>query len=302
MRVVFLGSKAFGLSVLKASHGVSRKADWRIVHPLDRSDARSCLEYFIDFTRKNDLDLNIACSQSAANEIIRDYRPDVILVCGWYWLINSSILQIPHLGVLGIHNSLLPQYRGGSPLVWSIMNGDMNIGATVFKITEHTDAGPVLAQVKIHLGADETIADALRKIESQLLGIFPEKWSLFLRGEAHLIPQDANSATFCGQRIPDDGRINWREPAWSIHNFVRAQTKPYPGAFSYLDGKKITIWKTIVDSRAYHGVPGQLLSRAHDHAIISCGQLTALKILEVTVDNIPKSARDIFRSVKVRLG
>jgi methionyl-tRNA formyltransferase len=301
MKVAFLGSKAFGFAILKSLYAASERDSWRIIHPLDEGDARSTSEDFADFAQQHNLDFLIASSQVAADEMIRAYRPDVVLVCCWYWLIGPRILQIPNLGVFGIHNSLLPKYRGGSPLVWSILNGDTTVGATVFQFTAGMDDGPILEQVEIPIGQDDGIGDALEKIELRLLETLPAKWSALLRGDVAVRPQDGTGATYCGQRIPEDGHINWREPAPSIHNFVRSQTRPYPGAFCYAAERKISIWKTAVDHRIYDGAPGQILSRMQDHVVISCGQRTALGVFEVSLDGTPRPVRSVLYSVKLRL-
>jgi len=301
MKLAFLGSKALGLAVLTAVHSVSNEHSWRIVHPLDDDDGRSCREDFAKFAQEHNLEILTASSQAAADKMIQDYRPDAILVCGWYWLISLPILQMPPLGVFGIHNSLLPKYRGGSPLVWSIINGDNVVGATVFRFTEGMDDGPILYQVKVPLGIDDNISVALSRINDKLSKTFPTQWSSYLRGEADMTPQDESIATYCGQRAPEDGQIDWRKPAKSIHDFVRAQTKPYPGAYCYANKQKVTIWTTEIDHRIYQGVPGQVLLRAANYVVIACGQRTAVRILEISIDNGPHHVREVFRSVKLRL-
>lgn len=299
MRMAFLGSKSFGLSMLKTIYQSTDEC--RVICPLDTDDARSCLNDFNCFARRHDLDILVAASQSSADEMLREYRPDVVLVCGWYWLIGREILNLPPLGVFGIHNSLLPRYRGGSPLVWAIINGEPTVGTTVFQFCDGVDNGPILEQVEVPLADTDSIGDALRLIETSLLDTFPDKWLSFLRGEIDLVEQNDNQATYCGQRIPDDGHIDWTQPAQAVHNFVRAQSSPYPGAFCYLEERKITIWKTAVDSRTFHGVSGQILSRSSSHVVISCGDQTALKIFAITVDGIPNDVKSVFRSVKLRL-
>jgi len=301
MKLAFLGSKALGLAVLTAVHSASNEHNWRIIHPLDDDDERSCWGDFAKFARKHNLEILNASSQAVADKMIQDYKPDAILVCGWYWLISPPILQVPPLGVFGIHNSLLPKYRGGSPLVWSIINGDNVVGATVFRFTEGMDDGPILYQVKVPLCIDDNISVALSGINNKLSETFPTQWSSYLRGEAVMTPQDESLATYCGQRVPEDGQIDWLKPAKSIHDFIRAQTRPYPGAYCYVNEQKVTIWTTEIDHRTYQGVPGQVLLRASDYVVIACGQRTAVKILDVSIDNAPYRVREVFRSVKLRL-
>ncbi len=299
MKVAYLGSKPLGLAILKAVFEVSPSEDWQIIHPADQKDGRSCLGDFSEFARAHDIQFDVVKSQVDADRVIQEFQPDVILVCGWYWLIGEAILQIPEVGVFGIHNSLLPKYRGGAPLVWSIINGDTIVGSSVFQIKPGMDDGPILVNVKVALAEHEDIADALARIEAGLVRTLPEKWEALLAGTAALKPQDDAQATFVPQRKPKDGRIDWGQNAVTTHNFIRAQTRPYPGAF-FMDGdRKISIWKSSVDVRtggaeAGSGKPGELLARAADHFVIACGENSALKIMDVSVDGEPASLEAAF--------
>lgn len=255
MKVAFLGSKSFGLSILKAV-----KADL-VIHPDDQTDPRSCLKDFLAYT-----DVHVARNQADADVLLDLHRPDIVLVCGWYWLIKN--LSIPHYG---IHNSLLPKYRGGAPLVWSIINGEPFVGSTVFQLTPGMDAGPVLHQVRTPLSDTDGVADVLARIESALVTELPAKWRALLKGAAELTPQDESQATYCGQRIPDDGLIDWNRTAIQVHDFIRAQSAPYPGAFTYCGHDRINIDRASVDPRQWSGTPGQVLERNTAFTVIACG-------------------------------
>jgi methionyl-tRNA formyltransferase len=300
MKGLFLGSKNLGLRVLHCLRTSAPHVNWAIVHPHDLSDSRSILEQFDHYSRHNQLKLLIASSRAAAREFVFDFCPDVIFVCCWYWLVDSNILSRPPVGVFGIHPSLLPKYRGGSPLVWSIINGDPEVGATVFRLSEGMDDGDILVQVRVVNGMDDTIATILQKIENALVDKLPVYWRKVLNASAELMPQDEASASYCGQRFPCDGLIDWGKPAKEVHNFVRAQTTPYPGAYSFLDRRKIRILRTKLDQRVYYGTPGQVLFRGETSVTVACGYATAISICEVAIDGIQQAPGAIIRSISNR--
>lgn len=296
---IFLGSKNLGLAIFKKVYEISNK-NWSIVHPNDSSDSRSDLENFRDYAEKNGIPFFIANNGKEAQKIIEKINPNIGLVCGWYWLIKEETLEAIPGGLWGIHNSLLPKYRGGSPLVWSIINGEKTVGSSVFKLTKGMDEGDILHQVEIHLSPEHDIQYALQEIEKKLLETLPEQWNALVMGKAVLKLQNQHEATYCGSRTPLDGHIDWSWSAERVHNFVRAQTTPYPGAFTYSEGQKTIIRKTRALSEVYFGTPGQIIFITSEGIIISCGGNTALCVIDVEIGHNIEKASHLFKSVKQR--
>lgn len=294
---VFLGSKALGLSVLQCLIKASLSLKWTVIHPADSADARSDYAEFQVFAKANNLEILLANSGSEAKARIASLRPDIGFVCCWYWLIDGQTLDAVHGGLWGIHNSLLPKYRGGAPLVWSIINGDKIVGTTVFRILEGMDDGDVLLHVPVELQPDQGIAEALEAIEKRLVELLPEKWAQLMAGNAVVTVQDQNAATYCGQRAEADGLIEWEKSASDVHNFIRAQSTPYPCAFSYLADEKIKMLKSKVFAGVHFGTPGQVLQRQTGSVMISCGYNTAISITSVGVHEDAR-ASDPFQTLK----
>lgn len=169
-------------------------------------------------------------------------NPDFLLVIGWYFLIPQSIRNLAPLGCSGIHASLLPKYRGGSPLVWAIINGEQQTGISLFYFDDGVDSGDIIAQESFAIGEQETIRDVLVKAENASINVLKQYLPEIARGKAPRIKQKHDEAIYVPQRCPEDGKIDWRWDTGQIRNFIRAQTKPYPGAFTLLDGKKVIIW------------------------------------------------------------
>ncbi|NJN80577.1 MAG: methionyl-tRNA formyltransferase [Anaerolineales bacterium] len=205
---------------------------------------------------------------------------------GWYWVLKADVLNLVSHGWLGIHASLLPKYRGGAPLVWAIINGEAETGLSLFYFDEGMDTGDIVAQRKINIEFEDTIMNVLVKIQKESIEIVRENYPLLLAGNAQRLKQDHTQATYVALRRPSDGRINWNQPALKIYDFVRAQTHPYPGAFCYLDKKKLYVWNAKPFGFPFYGTPGQVVMIEHDYAVVTCGEGTALSLLKVQLDSM----------------
>lgn len=173
---------------------------------------------------------------------LADLRPDFICVIGWYYMIPTALRNLAPKGCAGIHASLLPKYRGGAPLVWAIINGEKTTGVTFFHFADGVDNGDIIAQKAFEFDDDATIADLVIKAEQASLAILRECLPRIAAGTAPRLQQNEADATYFPQRSPEDGLIDWTWDAKRIKDFIRAQTKPYPGAFTFIGGKKVTIW------------------------------------------------------------
>lgn len=301
-KAVFLGSKALGLRLFSALHAQDAGLDWTIIHPDDRDDARSVLGAFQDCARERGVDVHLSASAAATKQLLRDLSCELGVVCGWYAILDAEALACVPGGLWGVHNSLLPAYRGGSPLVWSIIRGDAVVGSSVFRLSEGMDTGEILLQVSVSNTLSDTVQSLLDKIERALVAELPARWRALLAGEAELAPQDEHQATYCGQRVEDDGLIDWQLPAVDVHNFIRAQSPPYPGAFTYLMQDEIRILRSQPTGLVYDGTPGQVLRRNAHSVLVACGQRTALEVLEVSVAGIVATPAAVFRSIRLRCG
>jgi methionyl-tRNA formyltransferase len=161
---------------------------------------------------------------------ILKWKPDFILVVGWYHMVPKSIREIALTA--GLHGSLLPDYSGGAPLVWAIINGESEAGITFFQFSDGVDNGHIIGQAKEMISFSDTIFTLYSRIEDKGLQLLKNHLPEIARGEAVFVEQDESKRTIFPQRGPEDGEIEWNQPAKNIYNFIRAQTKPYPGAFT----------------------------------------------------------------------
>ena len=173
---------------------------------------------------------------------------DVITSINYLFLIEKDIISHPKKLIFNIHGSLLPKYRGRTPHVWAIINGEKMAGITAHTIDEGCDTGKIISQIKVPIEYNDTGANMLKKYESLYFPLIQEILEKIEGDSLELIDQNDKEATFFEKRVPSDGIIDWNLPKEQIRDWIRAQAFPYPGAFTFLEGKKITIDKvSLVD-------------------------------------------------------
>ena len=232
-------------------------------------------------------------------EQLRLLVPECIIVVGYGQLIPKSILEIPSHGIINLHASLLPKYRGAAPIQWAIANGDTETGVTIMKMDAGMDTGEILTQRATPIAAEDngaTLQDRLAQMGAELLArTIPE----FVAGKIQPRPQDNALATHAPKIKKEDGQIDWRQPATTIWNRLRAFT-PWPGAFTFMFGVPpsggttsspappeggtpnaspshlLKIWEA--QTTDMHGEPGKILIAGKSGIIVGCGE-GALKIL-----------------------
>jgi methionyl-tRNA formyltransferase len=217
---------------------------------------------FTGLTCKNDIPM-LSVSTGMKSDAIRKFcsrsQPDLIVAAGWYYLIPQRIRRLAPLGTVGIHASLLPRYRGGAPLVWAVINGERVSGVSLFHLTDGVDEGDIISQAEFAIAPDHDIRDVLRSAEAASLKVMGTGLSALASGNTKARPQNHERATYVSQRRPEDGNILWdRMTAEEVYNWVRAQTHPYPGAFSFVGGRRVRIWQAAVSREPSPGVaPGE---------------------------------------------
>jgi len=228
--------------------------------------------------------------------------PDLILSFSYRQILSKEILDIPSRGAFNLHPSLLPKYRGRCPANWVLVNGEGKTGVTLHCMEERVDSGDVIGQVEVEIAPDETIQTLypkLCKASVQLLrGTLPKLKS----GSVERVPQSEAEASYFGRRTPEDGRIDWGRSAQEIYNLVRAVTHPYPGAFSYWEGKKVFCWRARVSEGAV-GQPGEVLRVERGEGILVSCSLGALLLQSIQVEGEEEGhAWEMARRLGIRRG
>lgn len=194
-------------------------------------------------------------------ERLRHDAPDFLFSFYYRKLLGNELLQLPKLGALNLHGSLLPKYRGRAPVNWAILNGERETGVTLHYMVEKPDRGDIVAQKAVPIEETDTAHSVYAKLTEAAAQLLRETYPLLCRGHAPRVPQDHSQATYFGGRRPQDGLIDWQRQARQIYNLVRAVTHPYPGAFTYWRGRQLIVWEAAVSSEAVvEHAPGTIVS------------------------------------------
>lgn len=214
----------------------------------------------------------------AAMELVAGIRPDVCVVIAYGQIIPRNMLEIPRLGWINLHGSLLPKYRGAAPVQRAILAGERRTGLTIMRIDAGLDTGPILARTEIPIGPDETAAQLLARMSELGALLMAETLRKLERGEIAATPQNDAEATLAPPLKKEEGLIDWREPANAISNRIRA-LDPWPGAYTRFRGSICHIWGKPGDrpSKAAAAECGAIV-QDEKRLLVACGKQTWLEI------------------------
>jgi len=217
---------------------------------------------------------------------LRSLAPDFIFSCYYRLMLKQAILDIPALGALNLHGSLLPRYRGRCPLNWVLVHGEPLTGLTLHYMEAKPDSGDMVAQVQVPISPEDTALTLSEKMTGAAGRLMRQTYPLLRMDAAPRIQPDHSRATYFGGRTPEDGRIDWSQSAPQIYNLIRAVTHPFPGAFTTWQGKKIFIWTARVapEYQGPHLSPGQVaIPPGATQVLIGAGQ-GVLEVLAAQVE------------------
>ena len=200
---------------------------------------------------------------------------DLMLAVSWRYMIPAQVYKKARLGAYVLHDSLLPKYRGFSPTVWAMINGEDHSGVTLLEMVEDYDAGDIIGQERVAINPDDTIADLLERVTETYLQVLEHYLPDLMAGTAKAVPQDHAQATYTAKLLPDDFEIDWGWSTERIYNLIRATTYPYAGAYTILEGQKLRVWgaKLLDHPRRYVGrIPGRVIEvRADEGTVVLTG-------------------------------
>jgi len=203
-------------------------------------------------------------------EAVRAVEPDSIFVVGWSQLVHEELIALAPKGVFGMHPTLLPRHRGRAPIPWAILSGLARTGVTLFEIVDATaDSGPIVGQIGVEVAADETATTLMDKVTRAHVELIREFLPLLVAGTASRRAQDARRASTWPRRTPSDGIIDWETRAEYLYDWVRAQTRPYPGAFTYVGDEKLVVWRARPVPWEDEAPAGTVVA---DGPVVACGE------------------------------
>lgn len=211
-------------------------------------------------------------------EAVRALEPDLVFVVGWSQLVRGDLIATAREGVFGMHPTLLPRHRGRAPIPWAILSGLAKTGVTLFEIVDPTaDSGPIVGQVEVPLAPDETATTLFQKLADAHVELIRRYVPELVTRSAPRIPQDDRRGSWWSKRTPADGIIDWDTRAPYLYDWVRAQTRPYPGAFTYLGDEKVVVWAARPVPFEGEAAAGTIVAEG---PVVACGE-GALLLQEV---------------------
>jgi len=198
---------------------------------------------------------------SEAAGLIAALAPDLIFSFYYRRMIPTAVLAAARRGAFNMHGSLLPRYRGKAPVNWAVLHGERETGVTFHHMVARADAGDIVDQEAVPIGPEDTAYEVMRRMVPAARRLLDRQLAALKAGTAPRRPQDEARASKFGGRRPEDGRIDWTQPAARIVNLVRAVARPYPGAFSELNGRRLMVWTArAAGAVSVSGRPGEVMS------------------------------------------
>ncbi len=198
---------------------------------------------------------------------IKELNPDVIVVVAYGKLLPKEVLEIPPLGCINVHGSLLPKYRGAAPIQWTVLNGDEIGGVTTMYMGEGLDTGDMILKYETKVGENETSGELFDRLADAGAELLCETLTLLEQGTAPRTPQNEDEASYASMLDKSVCVIDWSESAQKVHNLVRG-LNPWPVALTTLEGKRMKVIETRVSSKS--GKPGQVV--CVNPLTVACGE------------------------------
>ena len=299
MRLVFLGTPAFAVPTLERVVETGHQVVAVVTQP-DRPSGRG-QHASAPPVKEAALRLGLPVYQPErvrrpeAMEYLRALSVDAMVVVGYGQIIPQSVIDLAPLGILNVHASLLPKYRGAGPIQWAILNGETRTGVTTMRIDAGLDTGDMLLKAETEISPDEDAVGLGRRLSVMGADLLVETLAGLAAGSIVPEKQDPAQATYAPLLKKEDGLIDWSQPALRIHNRVRG-LQPWPGAYTTFRGQRLHIWRTKMGA-AGHFLRGRFVSLKP--LVVACGEGT-LELVEVQLEGRKRiSAADFANGQRV---
>ena len=276
MKILFMGTPDFAAGILSAICERSGHEVVAVVTQPDRPKGRSgevVASPVKEYAIKRGIDILQPVKIKAGEEVerLRAIDADIYVVAAFGQILSKEILDIPKKGCINVHASLLPEYRGAAPIQWAIADGKTTTGVTIQQMNEGVDTGDIISSLTVDIADDETGESLFDKLMLAGEELILTTLSAIEKGRATYTPQDEERATYAKILKKEMGLIDWSGSATKIERLIRAFT-PWPGGYTYLDGKMLKIKKCGVASGSYESDPGKVVAVSKDDIVISCGE------------------------------
>lgn len=280
MKILFIGAVSFSAHTLREL--IAMGAEIVGVCTLKQSKFNSDHEDLTPIAERFGIPAKYTPNINSTDNLdwIRNLEPDVIFCFGWSRLIYSPLLKLPPMGVIGFHPSALPANRGRHPLIWSVVLGLEEASSSFFFMDEGVDSGDLISQSSLSILPSDDAASLYRRITDLAIKQLRDFVPRLAAGNIQKIAQDNRLANVWRKRSVEDGRIDWRMTAQSIHNLVRGLARPYVGAHFDYAGQHVKVWKTEIIFNAPQNIePGKVLAVDECSVLVKAG-FDAVRLLD----------------------
>ncbi|MFD6798684.1 methionyl-tRNA formyltransferase [Streptomyces cyaneofuscatus] len=273
MRVVMFGYQTWGHRTLQALLDSEHDVVAVVTHPKsEHAYEKIWSDSVADLAEKHGIPVIIRNRPDGELvERLKEVAPDIIVANNWRTWMPPEIYNLPVHGTLNIHDSLLPAYAGFSPLIWALINGEPEVGVTAHLMDEELDAGDIVIQRSVAVGPTDTTTDLFHRTVDLIAPVTTEALGLIASGQTEFTRQDRSKASFFHKRAEEDIRIDWSWPAEDLERLIRAQSAPYPSAFTFHKGQRLEVVSAVVSEGRYGGTPGRIFYREGDGVVIVAG-------------------------------
>ena len=293
MRLLFLGTPAFAVPTLQAIAKTSHPVAAVITQP-DRPRGRG-QKVSPSPVKEAAAQLGVPVLQPtrlkdpALHDELRAFQPDLGIVIAYGRILPAELLALPRLGMINVHASLLPRWRGAAPIQRAILAGDPETGITIMRVVQELDAGPMLAKLPTPIDPNETSVDLERRLGASGADLLVETLEALARGPVTETPQDTALVTYAAKIERQDGQIGFDVPALALHNAIRG-LQPWPLVWSYLHGKRIALLASELDTKApSSSAPGTVLRTDADGIVVATAD-GSIRIRRVQLEGRPPVA------------
>jgi methionyl-tRNA formyltransferase len=275
MRTVWVSFDTIGRDCLEAAAGVGAEIVGVVTlpGPIDPNRSGQCA--FDDVAARHDAALIETHDVNAVETVnaVRKLEPELVFVVGWSQLVHESFIASAREGVFGMHPTLLPRHRGRAPIPWAILTGLARTGVTLFEIVDSTaDSGAIVGQLVVDIAPDETATTLYARLAEAHVELTRDLVPQLIARTAPRFRQEPTRASSWPKRSPSDGIIDWETRAPYLYDWVRAQTRPYPGAFTFLGDERVIVWGARPVELDANAPAGTIVDIDSAGPVVACGE------------------------------
>lgn len=305
MRIVFMGTPDFSVSCLEALVDSKHEVVAAVCQP-DKPKGRTqqlCPPPVKVTAEERGIPVYqpVTLKNGKGVELLRELEPDIVIVVAYGKILPADFLNYPKYGCVNIHASLLPKYRGSSPIQWSVLNGDAETGVTSMQMDEGIDTGDILLTEKTEIGENETSEQLFERLSALGAKVLVETLEKIENGTAQPVKQDEAQATYVGMLSKQDSPVDWSESAGAVHNKIRGLYS-WPGATCVLDGKTVKLHASVLSGCTLGEKNGEVVC-SDGRLTVRCGDGHCIDITELQLEGKKRmDAQTFLNGRKIPVG